>query len=90
MNVRGESVFNFILNNNLRISNKDNTPTFENILRVEVIDITLPNMGNFGKCSLSDKNMIYGVVSDKDWDNFKSLTTGLKQDTRGLELTNDV
>ena len=44
-NARGENLLNFIINKNLVICNKGNTPTFETINRREVLDITLASQG---------------------------------------------
>ena len=40
-NTRGENLLDFIITTNLQICNLGNTPTFQNALRDEVIDITL-------------------------------------------------
>ena len=42
-NLRGEKLFDFIVTTELQICNAGNTPTFENAIRKEVIDITLTN-----------------------------------------------
>jgi hypothetical protein len=51
INNRGESLFSFIMANNLDIMNKGNRPTFVTSNRQEVIDITIATIyvGNFVK-----------------------------------------
>ncbi len=44
-NARGENLLNFIINKNLVICNKGNSPTFETKVRREVLDIILASQG---------------------------------------------
>ncbi|XP_073841475.1 uncharacterized protein [Musca autumnalis] len=69
-NARGESIFDFILANNLRVCNRGNTATFHNRVREEVIDLTLTNMEDTAivdwrvseECSFSDHRAIHFQV----------------------------
>ena len=54
INNRGESLFNFIMANDLDIKNKGNRPTFVTCNRQDVIDITIATLyvGNFIKIGM--------------------------------------
>ena len=49
VNKRGESLFNYIWNNNLFTLNKGTKPTFINAIRQQVIDSTIASKGIAGE-----------------------------------------
>jgi hypothetical protein len=60
-NPRGEQLMDWILSNNVHIVNKGNKPTFSNIVREEIIDLTLCDTNSVDRIEnwhVSDENTL--------------------------------
>ena len=67
INVRGELLFNYLLNTNLNICNKGNDPTFVIKKRREVLDITLISE------SLTDRLMSWKVLNEHSYSDHRYI-----------------